>query len=143
MNKFRFRIWDDDEKRMIYNEELDSCDTYFHYYHFFDKDGLTFSKTAPNGCGVDFTKIMLGSGVKDKNKKEIYSGDLVKYTCFDKEYIGHIIIKNGAFVFEGNYNNTNFVVATLFDLLKKQLIVSDIINTIEIIGNQFEGEKNV
>lgn len=57
-----------------------------------------------NYYGIEYYKVMQFTGLKDKNDKEIYEGDIVQYIDdFDQVLIGKIqYIENGFWVKEKN-----------------------------------------
>jgi uncharacterized phage protein (TIGR01671 family) len=59
MREIKFRAWDKKEKRYLSQKEVNE----FNLFYFFDWDGLDVQQ---------FT------GVKDKNEKEIWEGDIIK-----------------------------------------------------------------
>lgn len=76
MREIKFRAWDKDEKKMIY----DAQDTY--------DWGACGCKIPASNFGEllkscpEFFEVMQYTGLKDKNGKEIYEGDILLYELF-------------------------------------------------------------
>lgn len=86
MRNIKFRAWDEKAKRMTAPAyELIETETnvtqMFHY---------------PEYDGYWFNKIMQYTGLKDKNGKEIYEGDIL--TTYNKSYTYKVLFEKGRFV---------------------------------------------
>lgn len=104
MREIKFKAWHKNVKCMTYNVKID----------LFDKDYL---------------ELMQYTGIKDKNGKEIYEGDIIKHHT---GAINKVWYKNGAFVL--SYKNSN--INLLYDLL----IIDGILPYWKVIGNIYENE---
>ena len=80
---------------------------------------------------VDDVKLMQSTGLKDKNGKEIFDGDVVRFTLTDG--FSYITLEDGVVTYElGAF----YVV----DGVLKYLISDVNTNGIEVIGNAFESD---
>lgn len=108
MREIKFRAWNEwaDRNEMIY---------------FRIDEPKAIENTAWNA------KIMQYTGLKDKNGKEIYEGDILLYNNYIKTVISY---KNGAFV--RSYENSNIY------LLYDSFITDGRLDDYEVIGNIYE-----
>lgn len=122
MNEIKFRVWDNENKEMLKVQELDFEDTFYggrlairtdQYNDYFDLEDMI---------------LMQYTGLKDKNGKEIYEGDIIRATKrTDLELNYHnfkVFMHNGCYMF-GNYNAHEFF---------------DKFNFKEVIGNIYENK---
>ena len=127
MNReIKFRVWDKYEKQMypISSIDYDIFSQEIRIIAIGHKNGMCTSYNKNHNsekCDITALELMQYTGLHDKNGKEIYEGDIVKY----ENMIGKIIFFNGSFI--------------LSDLEETEEWELGIINEeIEIIGNVFE-----
>ncbi len=82
----------------------------------------------------DFEKRFIqcdSTGLKDKNSKKIYEGDIVKIRAFDTEHITEVLFKDGMFGIQWkDYTSTNAMLKIL-----------GWFTHIEVIGNIYENPE--
>ena len=128
--EIKFRAWDKKRKKMIKVGEIN-----------FNQVGELDYIVSTNGdiLGWDFI-LMQYTGLKDRNGKEIYEGDIVKCCKDGKEFIGEIIwgkfakflvdlcnLKNDG----GIYDFSHFI----YDEVRNRIV------NLEVIGNIFENPE--
>lgn len=108
MREIKFRVWD--EKEMLYESNSS----------LFDREC--------DGSGIDY-QLMQYTGLKDKNGREIYEGDIVKEKGSGNEVIGLVDPFNQLF------NTETVALAGYLYYLSKEKI------DIEIIGNIYSNPE--
>jgi len=102
MREIKFRIWDGNEIRQIPNYRLD-C---------FGMIWWQFGYDEEKSCDPIRNKIMQYTGLKDKNNKEIYEGDIIRYdnlkTKDDKINVGVVTYREFGTRFIANTNNAYY-----------------------------------
>ncbi|MCO4551844.1 hypothetical protein Si087_00190 [Streptococcus infantarius subsp. infantarius] len=122
--KPKFRAWDIHKKKMFTNDQLIIWDG-----NVYANDNSKLNVDNLKGWNIDEKYLMQTTGLKDKNGKEIYDGDIVRFTLTDGfDYVvdeeGVVSYKLGAF----------YVVNGLTEYLISNINT----NEIEVIGNEFE-----
>lgn len=119
MREIKFRAWDSIEKEMITRTDI------LHNCTFNESDnGFHMGRTGKNGDWSSF-EIMQFTGLKDKNGKEIYEGDIVKGKCYGHEYTVEVKYFGGGF-------------APFAEHDEKVCITFDSVKGTEVIGNIYE-----
>lgn len=143
MREIKFRAWDKNNKIMHHDVEFIRSGTEGNDWIIFksDKQKLADEKVLDNPYFQQQIELMQYTGLKDKNGKEIYEGDLIKFTeidedsCFGREDTNVVevqwledIAQFRAIFKSGRRTELHFVV-------KLPTVVS-----CEIIGNIYESE---
>ena len=116
-----FRAWTEEGKAMYYGVYPFKDGTLLLSY-----DGIAFDEVPAS----DFI-LMQSTGLKDKNSKEIYEGDIVRYECCFESYVEEVIYddKHCNFGTIDKYEKT-----FSFDAL-----ISDFdVDCFEVVGNKYE-----
>lgn len=110
--EIKFRAWDSKSQRMYYQGEPDLEDIQSFFHHYNDNDEL-----------MQFT------GLRDKNGKEIYEGDILKHRGHHRMEASVVVFSDGCFNVGYHYGSSTKV--------KPMLINSKV----EIIGNIHENPE--
>jgi len=143
MREIKFRVWDKKFEKIIYPEFLVEND-YGVLVPAYLKD-INFHKIYieehEETTSQENIIIMQYIGLKDKNNKEIFEGDIVKRTvigyCETIEEIGFIDFQNGSFVF--NSTAKDKFKTSLYEDLKPY--PSKAMPEYEVVGNVYENPE--
>lgn len=117
MREIKFRAWDKKGKQMINQPDL--C-----------MDGDVFYALDEEGTEFRFDEIMQFTGLKDKNGKEIYEGDITKDGCIG---VGEVSFDE----YQGRYRTWNKLSGGEMGL------TFEYARQLEIIGNIYENPELV
>lgn len=129
--EIKFRVWDIKDKKFIPYQK----DTYIEAV-----DGDVYEITSEGCCGgIEINKlraeIMQFTGFKDKNGKEIYEGDIIKYVneLYKVEFFrGSFFLKESK---EYDSDDSELVYGIYFPDM------SDLEHNCEIVGNIYENQE--
>ena len=88
MREIKFRAWHSEMERMYYGK-LDDMQWRS------EVSAVTKSDIDENYSSFN---VMQFTGLKDKNGKEIYEGDVVEYETYNGKFIGKIVFEAGMFI---------------------------------------------
>ena len=116
MREIKFRVWDKINKDMFNVESINFQERRVY------KDTVSYRK-------FEDIDLMQYTGLKDKNNKEIYEGDILFESFGERNY--KVVFKNGSFrtEFEGYFDEYSF---DLIDV---------VLDLCEIIGNIYENPE--
>lgn len=122
----KFRAWLKKEKEMIDVDEIHWDRGKFEFIG----DGITFQRLANE------VELMQSTGLKDKNGKEIFEGDIIKVTN-ENSWLEVVSYEKEKSMFVIEEINRNFKVPSspLYDLFNTTIFES------EIIGNIYENPE--
>ena len=124
MRNIKFRAWDYDTQRMIFESDI-----VFH-------DGTAYaSKRDYKDCISIDMELMQYTGLKDKNGVEIYEGDIISVFDCNTEFIGsgEVIFKNYSYCVRWLESKDEYIMT--FDECDFDC------KTINVIGNIYENKE--
>ena len=135
MREYKFRVWDTENKEMLKVQELDFEDTFYggrlsirtdQYNDYFDIEDMI---------------LMQYTGLKDKNGKEIYEGDIVKVKLYkgeeEKYFIGKVEYFGSNFIVDAD-NNSEY---HIYDLDGFGIDYRYHLEDCEVIGNIYDNPE--
>ena len=151
MREIKFRAWDSKYQKMYYSHGDNPRVSLFHGDWEIDLEGENGDTIGSVSCGKDYP-LMQYTGLKDKNGKEIYEGDILKHRVraylpvedknvepeiFEHEEINICEHELGAFIFKTKDGNSKSIGWTEeFDNFTE-----DEYATFEVIGNIYENPE--
>lgn len=155
MRKIKFRAWDEGSNRMIFQHDMNCVRGYKEYYFslyeesvellHYDEDYSAYVK-----CNVE---LMQYTGLKDKNGKEIYEGDILSYKHItytdcskteieeieDESFIEMITYTPIASIVKPHSKN---VKCFGYDSINKECLILDLTSDeVEVVGNIYENPE--
>ena len=86
MREIKFRAWDKDKKQMIYKFNMTSDGQPYTWDKATIGDGIVIDEPAPLNV-----ELMQYTGLRDKNGREVYEGDIVRFKdWWDEEMVGEV-----------------------------------------------------
>lgn len=125
----RSRVWDKKQKKMIYD-------------FFIDCDGIVFKRQSDYyAFKPEDIEVMYAPGLKDKNGKEIYGGDILRYPkgifSVDNYTIGVVFFRDGCFICScSRYSDK-------IEFLTDTEIIGNMFENPDIIGDMVLEKKEV
>jgi uncharacterized phage protein (TIGR01671 family) len=130
MNReIKFRIWDIENKEMLKVQELDFEPTFYggriairldQYNDYFDTEDMI---------------LMQYTGLHDKNGREIYEGDIIKYKDSRGKHIEKVIFDKGCF-YAGIHNGSSTRVAPKLINTRISEVIGNIYDNPELLGGE-------
>ena len=132
MREIKFRAWDKDNKEM-FNPVISFGDGVYKLVV------IDIEKERSYLAKIDNAEIMQYTGVKDKNGKEIFEGDIVAFEDSDGGYEYPDVVVNTGIVEYGEFGFyfTDRVAAEMYDFYIKDGRCDDV----EVIGNIYENQE--
>lgn len=135
MRQIKFRVWDPTNKRMIRFDHNDLDDYYLELDFWNDTELVTIEEKGGwqpymNKEYVEGAILLQYTGLKDKNDKEIYEGDIIQFTV--NKFSGNGIEK---IVKKGDVYYTEDMTLSVYGWILAR------VNSREVIGNIYENPE--
>ncbi|WP_339124336.1 YopX family protein [Fusobacterium nucleatum] len=130
MREIKFRAWHKEKKEIVNVEEIDFMNKVINYIY----NDYENNRQEIRGAYFENIELMQYTGLKDKNNKEIYEGDIL-FESFGEKYY-KVVFENGSFraEFEGDFEEHSF---DLIDVVAQGCeIVGNIYENPELLGGQ-------
>ena len=128
--KPKFRAWDVHEKKMFTNDQLIIWNG-----NVYANDNSELNVNNLKGWSIDEKYLMQSTGLKDKNGKEIFEGDIVKYKAGCNTFTEEVAYDKNFAGFGVRDANAN-IIFTFGELAE------DIdLRSLEVIGNIYENPE--
>jgi uncharacterized phage protein (TIGR01671 family) len=131
MRQTKFRVWSKEQKKMFYpGDDFIEGEKSFICLNLFGNPINAYSESGSDrifnlrfSITEDEFELMQFTGLHDKNGKEIYEGDIIKYKYpFSNDFIGKIHFENGCFRLNDVY-------------------IDDVDTDLEIVGNIYQNPE--
>lgn len=128
--KPKFRAWDVHEKKMFTNDQLIIWNG-----NVYANDNSKLNVDNLKGWNIDEKYLMQSTGLKDKNGKEIFEGDIIKYKAGCNTFTEEVAYDKNFAGFGVKDAKAN-VVFTFGELAEDIALIS-----LEVIGNIYENPE--
>ena len=123
----KFRAWDVHEKKMFTNDQLIIWNG-----NVYANDNSKLNVDNLKGWNIDEKYLMQSTGIKDKNGKEIFEGDIVKYKAGCNTFIEEVAYDKNFAGFGVRDANAD-IIFTFWELAEDIDLIS-----LEVVGNIWE-----